>query len=130
MQVNVNMTIEEMMAMEGNIREAYYGGFDIILSDDDFTFEKRTKRPPRNNLNTLISFGNSVCIRLYSAKFITRILTHGLDFCIHQTIEDSRSILIWLRFSNQYLSTGLFLPLLEKGLYLLSILIKNPGGSF
>jgi len=31
MQVNVNMTIEEMMAMEGNIREAYYGDGLILF---------------------------------------------------------------------------------------------------
>lgn len=26
----------------------------------DFVFEKRTKRPPKNQINTLISFGNSI----------------------------------------------------------------------
>lgn len=72
-QINTDMTIEEMMAMEGNIREAYYSGFDIILNDDDFTFEKRTKRPPRNNLNTLISFGNSV---LYTIVLSEIYYTH------------------------------------------------------
>jgi CRISPR-associated protein Cas1 len=80
MQVNVNMTIEEMMAMEGNIREAYYGGFDIILSDDDFTFEKRTKRPPRNNLNTLISFGNSVLYTIVLSEIYNTHLDPRIGF--------------------------------------------------
>ncbi len=79
-QVNVNMTIEEMMAMEGNIREAYYGGFDIILSDDDFTFEKRTKRPPRNNLNTLISFGNSVLYTIVLSEIYNTHLDPRIGF--------------------------------------------------
>ena len=53
-----NMNIDAMMAIEGNIRETYYQAFDIILENSDFVFDKRTRRPPQNNLNTLISFGN------------------------------------------------------------------------
>jgi CRISPR-associated protein Cas1 len=56
--INSTMEINVMMAIEGNIRDIYYKAFDIILEDSDFTFERRTRRPPRNNLNTLISFGN------------------------------------------------------------------------
>jgi CRISPR-associated protein Cas1 len=59
-RLNYNMSIEEMMSVEGNIRETYYSAFDVILSNPDFVFEKRTKRPPKNQINTLISFGNSI----------------------------------------------------------------------
>ena len=48
------------MAVEGNTRELYYKGFDIIINDKDFMFEERTRRPPQNYLNTLISFGNTL----------------------------------------------------------------------
>lgn len=54
------LTIEEMMAIEGNIRASYYSAFDAILEKPEFMFEKRTRRPPQNYLNTLISFGNSI----------------------------------------------------------------------
>lgn len=53
-------TIEELMAIEGNIRNHYYCGFDNILGNPDFVFKERTRRPPRNELNCLISFGNSI----------------------------------------------------------------------
>jgi CRISPR-associated protein Cas1 len=52
--------IDELMGVEGSIREKYYKCFDIILNQD-IPFEKRTKQPPENVLNTLISFGNSLC---------------------------------------------------------------------
>lgn len=52
--------IQQMMAIEGNIRQTYYEGFDKILENDAFAFESRTKRPPQNKLNSLISFGNSM----------------------------------------------------------------------
>ncbi|KXG74357.1 type I-B CRISPR-associated endonuclease Cas1b [Thermotalea metallivorans] len=50
----------ELMGVEGNIREAYYKAFDRIIENEDFRFEQRTKRPPKNHLNALISFGNSM----------------------------------------------------------------------
>jgi len=52
--------IEELMALEGNAREIYYQCFDKILKDENFSFESRSKRPPQNKLNALISFGNSL----------------------------------------------------------------------
>lgn len=54
-------TVEELMAVEGHVRETYYKAFDRILKNPDFPFEKRSKRPPLNRLNALISFGNSIC---------------------------------------------------------------------
>lgn len=61
------------MAIEGNIREYYYRAFDIILDNPDFVFEQRTKRPPKNYLNTLISFGNSM---MYTAVLSEIYKTH------------------------------------------------------
>ena len=52
--------INELMAIEGNVRNYYYKSFDRILNNPDFKFEQRTRRPPKNYLNTLISFGNSM----------------------------------------------------------------------
>jgi CRISPR-associated protein Cas1 len=51
--------ITHIMGIEGRIRECYYSTFDIILRDG-FAFEKRTKMPPKNMINSLISFGNSL----------------------------------------------------------------------
>ncbi|MDK2805643.1 MAG: CRISP-associated protein Cas1 [Thermoanaerobacterium sp.] len=52
--------VNELMAIEGNIREYYYKSFDEILGNSDFEFDVRSKRPPKNSLNVLISFGNSL----------------------------------------------------------------------
>jgi len=53
-------TSEELMAIEGNIRDRYYRLFNKILNNEDFFMEKREKRPPDNPINALISFGNSI----------------------------------------------------------------------
>lgn len=51
--------IPELMGIEGNIRMVYYQAFDIIINDIDMG--ARTKQPPLNIVNSLISFGNMMC---------------------------------------------------------------------
>lgn len=47
------------MGIEGNIRKHYYTAFDTII--DTFKMGQRTKLPPENEVNALISFGNMMC---------------------------------------------------------------------
>jgi len=51
--------VAELMGIEGNIRQVYYGAFDHIIKD--FDMGGRSKRPPKNEVNALISFGNMMC---------------------------------------------------------------------
>lgn len=51
--------IEELMGVEGQIRKTYYDAFDLILND--FVMGGRSKQPPLNEVNSLISFGNMMC---------------------------------------------------------------------
>lgn len=51
--------VDELMGLEGNIRQTYYEGFDLIIND--FQMEGRSKQPPKNEINALISFGNMMC---------------------------------------------------------------------
>jgi len=58
-QIEYAEKTQELMGIEGNIRDAYYGSFNDFLREG-FEFEKRVKRPPDNMINCLISFGNSL----------------------------------------------------------------------
>lgn len=60
--VNEVQSIQELMGIEGNIRQRYYDSFDLIIND--FQLEGRSKQPPVNEINALISFGNMVCYTL------------------------------------------------------------------
>lgn len=51
--------VQELMGIEGNIRIRYYEAFDIIIKD--FDMGGRSKQPPQNEVNALISFGNMMC---------------------------------------------------------------------
>lgn len=54
--------IETLMGIEGNIRHTYYGAFDEIIKN--FQMQGRSKQPPKNEINALISFGNMMCYTL------------------------------------------------------------------
>ncbi|NOZ33849.1 MAG: type I-B CRISPR-associated endonuclease Cas1 [Chlorobi bacterium] len=48
--------VPELMGTEGNIRKTYYDGFEAIIKD--FSMGGRSMQPPKNEVNSLISFGN------------------------------------------------------------------------
>jgi len=61
-QITQATTPEQLMGVEGNIRQVYYEAFNLILND--FELGNRTKQPPQNEVNALISFGNMMCYSL------------------------------------------------------------------
>lgn len=58
-ELNSTNKITGIMNIEGRIRLEYYSKFDEILPDD-FKMEGRLRQPPKNMINSLISFGNSM----------------------------------------------------------------------
>ena len=52
--------ISSLMGHEGNARVYYYQQWDQILTGD-LKFEYRSRRPPHNGLNAIISFLNGMC---------------------------------------------------------------------
>jgi CRISP-associated protein Cas1 len=60
--IPLSKEIPELMGIEGNCRKVYYNAFDLIIND--FEMGNRTKQPPSNEVNSLVSFGNTIC---YSA---------------------------------------------------------------
>lgn len=61
-QIQISKNVPELMGIEGQIRQHYYEAFNEIIQD--FEMDSRTKQPPQNEVNALISFGNMVCYTL------------------------------------------------------------------
>lgn len=59
-QLNEAKDITQLMMIEARARQKYYSCFNWILENREFTFEKRTRRPPKDPLNAMISFGNTL----------------------------------------------------------------------
>lgn len=68
------MDTDELMGVEATARRAYYSTFDAVLSDG-FVFAGRQYNPPENEVNSLISFGNS----LVYANVVSAIRATALD---------------------------------------------------
>lgn len=62
-----NINIEKLMLNEALIWNEYYKSFDLMLMEG-WKFEKRTRFPPENIVNSLISFGNMVLYKLILQK--------------------------------------------------------------
>ncbi len=62
-EVHRKKSVDDLMLLEARVKQIYYPIFNEILNQSGFSFVKRTKRPPRDPLNALISFCNTI---LYS----------------------------------------------------------------
>lgn len=59
-ELNECKTIDQLLLVEGRCRQSYYSGFNIIINNTLFKFTNRIKRPPKDRINALISFGNTL----------------------------------------------------------------------
>ncbi len=57
--ISQSTAIDQLMGIEGNIRKNYYEAFELIIND--YSMSGRSYRPPSNEVNALISFGNMMC---------------------------------------------------------------------
>ena len=59
-QANEGKDINVLMLIEARARRKYYDGFSLVVERAGFAFANRTKRPPKDPCNAMISFGNTV----------------------------------------------------------------------
>jgi CRISPR-associated protein Cas1 len=108
-------SIPRLMNIEGNVWNIYYGSLDEILPEE-FSFEKRTRRPPENIVNCLISFANSL---VYSTT-LSEIYNTQLHPCIsylHEPFERRFSLSLDLsEIFKPFLGDRTILKLLNKGM--------------
>lgn len=69
--------ISELMAFEGSAAKIYFSVFDhlILHQKEDFRFEERSRRPPLDNMNSLLSF----LYTLLTNECVSALETVGLD---------------------------------------------------
>lgn len=106
--------VSEIMGIEGIIRQLYYSSFNYFLPET-FAFDERNKRPPKDPLNALISFGNSLC---YTAV-LTEIYRTQLDPSVSFLHEPSTK-----RFSLSLDIAEIFKPLLVDNI-IFALLNRN-----
>lgn len=79
-QVSKAKDIPTLMGIEGKVRLAYYQGLNAMIKNKDFYFEKREKRPPRDPINALVSFGNSMMYTAVLSEIYKTQLNPAISF--------------------------------------------------
>ena len=75
-RIGKSTELPELLGIEGNASAAYFGAFNFMLKEEmGFDFQRRSRRPPADPTNALLSFAYS----LLTADLISAIQTVGLD---------------------------------------------------
>ncbi|MCC7433968.1 MAG: type I-C CRISPR-associated endonuclease Cas1 [Methanoregulaceae archaeon] len=70
-------TLDMVRGIEGTAAQSYFGAFDSMITNQrtDFRFDGRSRRPPRDRVNALLSFVYSVC----TSDCVSALESAGLD---------------------------------------------------
>ncbi len=90
-KLNCAIDINYMLIIEANVKQIYYECFDLILRDDNFVFEKRSKNPPENEVNAMLSYGYSLLYSSFLAVLDRSSLFPQISF-IHSTSKTTDSL--------------------------------------
>ncbi len=108
-------SIPRLMNIEGNVWDTYYSSFDEILPEK-FKFEKRTRRPPENMVNCLISFANSLVYSVTLSEIYNTQLNPSISF-LHEPFERRFSLSLDLsEVFKPFLGDRVLFKLLNKGI--------------
>ncbi|WP_257008470.1 CRISPR-associated endonuclease Cas1 [Shouchella clausii] len=107
--------ITMLMGKEGQIRKHYYEGFRQLIKQD-FAFAKRTKQPPNDPINALLSFGNTMMYQTVLSEIYRTSLNPTVSF-LHEPSTK--------RFSLSLDLAEIFKPLIVDPLILSLINKKN-----
>ncbi len=66
---------EQLLGIEGTAARIYYSIFHNFILEKDFKFFNRTKRPPQDEVNAMLSFGYTLLV----TDFISLIYSIGMD---------------------------------------------------
>ena len=84
-------SINEMRALEGQARKAYYSCFNIFINDPDFAIDGRNRKPPKDPTNALISFGNTFLYNRINSLIQRTRLDSRISF-IHSPYKRTNSL--------------------------------------
>jgi CRISPR-associated protein Cas1 len=71
--------IQELMGLEGSCRKVYYEALGILIKNG-MKLDSRTKQPPKDPVNAMISFGNSLMYTAIISEIYKTVLDPTISF--------------------------------------------------
>lgn len=90
-QIKTCGNYEELLTLEAQVRQHYYACYDAFIGEEDFVFERRTRKPPENKVNSMLSFGNTVLYNLLATQIYKSPLDVRVGF-LHATCNRAESL--------------------------------------
>lgn len=82
-------SVSALFGYEANAKKSYYNLFSEV--PEDFDFSKRDYNPPSNEINALISYGNSLLYSCILSKVRQTPLDPSISF-VHEPLERRNSL--------------------------------------
>ena len=89
--IKENRDYDNLLLLEAQVRQFYYRCFDSFIRTEGFMYEKRSRRPPRNEVNAMISFGNTLLYNLLATEIDKTPLDVRVGF-LHATNRREESL--------------------------------------
>lgn len=74
-KIETAKNISELLGLEGYTSKLYFSLFNYFILNKEFTFAGRHRRPPKDEVNALLSFGYSVLVN----EFVSLCYEEGLN---------------------------------------------------
>lgn len=114
-KVSSSTALDQLMGYEGRAAALYFAAFPHLIRRPGFPMQGRSKRPPRDAPNALLSFGYTALL----AQMETQVLQAGLDpylGCLHQLRSGMPSLALdLLEEFRPVLVDNVILRLLNRG---------------
>lgn len=121
-------SIKELMGLEGAAAKAYFRGFGMLVKKE-FTFERRTRRPPKDPVNALLSLGYTLLFN----EMLSAVESLGFDpylGFLHEVEYGRPSLAVDMVEEFRFLIEGLTLTLINKEILSRDDFIEQDNGGF
>lgn len=85
-KISAAKNLTEILGYEGSAARAYYAGLSKLISVEEFKFNGRSRRPPKDPFNSMLSLGYAIVMNEIYGAIEGRGLNPYFGF-IHQDIE-------------------------------------------
>lgn len=98
-KIEINTNLEQLRGIEGSATKNYFSGWDTLLPEG-LLFEKRTRRPALNEVNSLLNFSYAILVNEVNSAVEARGFDPLLGFyhrLRHGRISLSLDVMEWYR---------------------------------
>ena len=107
-------TVNEVMTAEARCRQEYYDCFSDFILNPEFSFVSRTRRPPKDPVNAMMSFGNTYLYSRISSLIGRSRLDNRISF-VHSSMRRRNNLCLDLADIYKPLTTDrVLLTLINK----------------